>query len=123
MNIMDDGSNIRVVAVVKRGPYRIYGPESNQYKIQNTALIRNYNEAILVTASSFQGTPSTLKLIIEFQIKEDMDIEELSKIFNDLRYLDWSSLYKQPKTILPLHIVQNLAKLSKEDIQVPYIPR
>jgi hypothetical protein len=123
MDIMEDTSNIRVLAVVKRGPYRLYEKKSDQYKIQNTALIRNDNEAILVTSPGFHGTASTIKLISEFQIKEDMNVQELSKIFNDLRYLDWSSLYKQPKTILPLHIVQNLAKLSKEDVQVPYIPR
>ena len=121
--IMDKSSNIRIVSVVKRGPYRIYGKEEYDYKTQNTGLIRNDKEALIVTTPGFQGTPSTLKLRIEFQIKEDMNIEELLKIFNDLRYLDWSSLYKQPKTILPLHIVQNLAKLSKEDVDVPYVPR
>jgi len=83
----------------------------------------NEREAIVVTSSSFQGTPSTLRLKLEFQIQENMKIEQVVRILNDLRYLDWSSLYKQPKTILPLHIVQNLAKLSKEDIKVPYIPR
>jgi hypothetical protein len=34
---------------------------------------------------------------------------ELKKKFIDLRYIDWNTLFSQLKTILPLHIVQNLA--------------
>ncbi|MFQ6077117.1 MAG: hypothetical protein ACE5Z5_13470, partial [Candidatus Bathyarchaeia archaeon] len=76
-----------------------------------------------VTSPAYQGTPSPMRMKIEFQIIEDMEIRQILRVFNDLRYLDWSSLYKQPKTILPLHIVQNLAKLSKEDVVIPYVPR
>jgi hypothetical protein len=121
--IMNRGSNLRIISVIKRGPYRIYGKEEFKYRAQNTAVIRDTRHALIVTSPAHQGTPVPLRLKIEFQVIENMDIHQILKIFNDLRYLDWSSLYRQPKTILPLHIVQNLAKLSKEDIMVPYVPR
>lgn len=121
--IMDQDSNIRTISVIKSGPHRIYGKKRFDYKTQNTAVIRDPQNAIFVTSPAYQGTPSPMRMKIEFQIIEDMEIRQILRVFNDLRYLDWSSLYKQPKTILPLHIVQNLAKLSKEDVVIPYVPR
>jgi argonaute-like protein implicated in RNA metabolism and viral defense len=121
--IMKNDGNIRVISVTKSGPYRIYGNEQYEYKTQNTAIIRSESMALAITARAARGTPNAFRLEIEYQIKEDTQIDTILQIFNDLRYLDWSSLYMQPKMILPLHIVQNLAKLSKEDILVPYIPR
>jgi hypothetical protein len=121
--IIHKNGNIRIISVIKQGPHRIYGKKRYGYKTQNTAIIRNDREALAATASTFQGTPATLRFKIMYQITENMNVEDILRIFNDLRYLDWSSIYKQPKTILPLHIVQNLAKLSKDDILIPYIPR
>ncbi|MBS7633645.1 hypothetical protein KEJ15_08565 [Candidatus Bathyarchaeota archaeon] len=121
--IMGENGNIRIVSVVKHGPYRLYGAKENNYTIDKTALIRSDKTALIVTCGSYIGTPVTLRLNLDYQITDDMKIEKITHMFNELRYLDWSSLYRQPKTILPLHIVQNLAKLSKEDIEVPYIPR
>jgi len=122
--IMDMDSNIRIISAVKTGPHRIYGKRKKyNYKTHNTAIVRDRNSALIVTTEPPQGTAATLRLKIEYQIFDDMNIDQVLAIFNDLRYLDWDSLYKQPKTILPLHIVQNLAKLSKEDVTVPYIPR
>jgi hypothetical protein len=121
--IMNQAGNIRVLSVVKRGPYRVYGKESYDYKTQNTAIVQGPREAIVVTSSAGRGTAAPVRIRFEYQLVEDMAIDQAIRIFNDLRYLDYTSLYKQPKTILPLHIVQNLAKLSKEDVSVPYIPR
>ncbi|MCI0504418.1 hypothetical protein L0Y65_06980 [Candidatus Micrarchaeota archaeon] len=121
--IMSEKSNIRIVSVVKSGPYRVYGTPQQQFMISEVAIARDNKHAILVTARTRKGSPAALRLNIDFEITPDMDVLQLSQIFNELRYLDWSSIYAQPKTILPLHIVQNLAKLNKEDITVPYIPR
>ena len=121
--VMTEGGNIRVLSVVKRGPYRVYGNDRDDYKTQNTAVILGPEQAIVVTSSTGRGTAAPVRIRFEYQLVEDMSIEQAIKIFNDLRYLDYTSLYKQPKTILPLHIVQNLAKLSKEDVNVPYVPR
>ena len=121
--IMKTDANIRVISVTKRGPHRIYGKSWKQHKVRNTSLLRDESNAVIVTTEAHQGTALPLKLRLEYQLVNDMDIKQVVQIFNDLRYLDYTSLYKQPKTILPLHIVQNLAKLSKEDISVPYVPR
>lgn len=120
--IMNEDGNIRVVAVVKSGPHRIFG-EPPQYEALNTAIIRDSRRALMATAKTAIGTADPLRFDLVYQIKDDMTIEGILHMFNDLRYLDWDSLYRQPKTIMPLHIVQNLAKLGKEDINVPYIPR
>ncbi len=121
--IMEENCDIKVVSVIKKGPHRIYGKERFDYSTQNTSVIWNEKKALIVTAKAHQGTSAAIRINLDFQINEDMIIDQVIQIFNDLRYLDWSSLYKQPKTILPLHIVQNLAKLSAHDINVPYIPR
>ncbi|MHA1364825.1 MAG: Piwi domain-containing protein [Candidatus Heimdallarchaeota archaeon] len=121
--IMEVNGDIKIISVVKRGPHRIYGKERFDYHTQNTSLIWNDKSALIVTAKAHQGTPAAIRINLDYQINDDMKIDQVNQIFNDLRYLDWSSLYKQPKTILPLHIVQNLAKLSAHDIHVPYIPR
>ena len=121
-NLMSPEGNIRIISVIKTGAHRIYSDDPNS-KASNVALVRDSKRAILVTAKPFKGTPDSLRLTIEHQLKEDLDIKNIVLIFNDLRFLDWESLYKQPKTILPLHIVQNLAKYSKEDINIPYAPR
>ena len=121
--IMNEAGNIRIVSAVKRGPQRIYGAQSSDYRIVNSALLMSPKEAVIVTSKAYHGTALPLKLRLEYQIRDDMQVSQVVKIFNDLRYLDYSSLFTQPKTILPLHIVQNLAKLSKEDVTVPYIPR
>jgi len=121
-NLMKPEGNIRIITVIKMGPHRIYS-DSYDMRASNVALIRDTDKAILVTAKPFKGTPDSLRLNIEYQIKNDLNIIDIVRIFNDLRFLDWESLYKQPKTILPLHIVQNLAKFSKEDIEIPYAPR
>ena len=120
---MHKNSDIKVIATIKRGLHRFYGEEKYSYKVNYSGLIRSPNEAIIVTSRPRIGTASTTRLNLIYQINNDMTIEQVVKIFNDLRYLDWSSLFQQPKTILPLHIVQNLAKLTKEDIIVPYDPR
>ncbi|MBA7565640.1 hypothetical protein ES708_07325 [subsurface metagenome] len=122
-HIMDKSSDIKTIAVIKRGLHRFYGDEKYSYRVNHSCLIRNPKEAIIITSKPRIGTASTTRLNLIHQINDDMNIEQIVKIFNDLRYLDWSSLFQQPKTILPLHIVQNLAKLSKEDIVVPYDPR
>jgi len=126
--LMDEGimkadANIRVISVTKKGPHRIYGKPWKQHRTRNTSLLRDESNAVIVTTEVHRGTALPLKLRLEYQLVNDMDIKQVVHIFNDLRYLDYTSLYKQPKTILPLHIVQNLAKLSKEDISVPYVPR
>lgn len=129
--LMEEDGNIVVVATIKSGPYRLFGSEEDEYKLKNKAVIRGPNEAIIVTFGNdpsskkrtLRGTPQPIRLKIVHQMKREISIEQLCQIFNDLRYLDYSSLLKQPKTILPLHIVQNLAKLIKEGISVPYDPR
>ena len=121
-NLMKPEGNIRIITVIKMGPHRIYSDDFDM-KASNVALVRNSKQAILVTARPIKGTPDSLRLAIEHQLIDDMDISQVVRIFNDLRFLDWESLYKQPKTILPLHIVQNLAIYSKEDILIPYAPR
>ena len=43
--------------------------------------------------------------------------------FFDLTNLDWRSVYQQPKTPLPLQLVQSLGELLTLDIETPpYIP-
>lgn len=122
-HIMDKSSDIKIIAAIKRGLHRFYGEEKNFYRVNYSGLIRDDKDAIILTSRPRKGTASTTRLSLIYQLKNDMNIEQISRIFNDLRYLDWSSLFQQPKTILPLHIVQNLAKLTKEDIIVPYYPR
>ena len=56
-----------------------------------------------------------MKCLISSNILSSRTFQKKSKAN---RYLDWNSLFSQPKTILPLHIVQNLAKLSKEDVSI-----
>ncbi len=121
--IMNENSDIKVIAVIKRGVHRIYGSEQRDYKIKPLGLIRNDKEALLITSRPYRGTATSQRLVLTHQGINNMNIIEISQLFNDLRYLDWNSLFNQPKTILPLHIVQNLAILNKEDINVPYIPR
>jgi hypothetical protein len=118
-NIMTDDSDIKIIAAIKRGIHRFYFQENSNY----SALIRNEKDAILLTSKPKIGTASTTRLQLTYQTNHTMNISDITSIFNDLRYLDWSSLFQQPKTILPLHIVQNLAILQKEDIIVPYDPR
>ncbi len=122
-HIMSKSSDIKIVAVIKRGLHRFYGTQESNYRVQYSGVIRDVNNSIIITSKPRIGTSSSTRLNFTYQMNNDIDIEQISRIFNDLRYLDWSSLFQQPKTILPLHIVQNLAKLSKEDIYVPYDPR
>ncbi len=122
-HIMEKESDIKVIAAIKRGLHRFYGEEKYGYRVNYSGLIRNPHDAIIVTSKPRIGTASSTRLNLTYQINNNMNIEQIVRIFNDLRYLDWSSLFQQPKTILPLHIVQNLAKLTKEDIIVPYDPR
>ena len=122
-HIMTSQSDIKVIAAVKRGIHRFYGNPNYHYNVNYSAVLRNSKEAVLVTSKPRIGTASTTRLQLTYQGIKDMDITKIISIFNDLRYLDWSSLFQQPKTILPLHIVQNLAILQKEDVIVPYDPR
>ncbi len=121
--IMNTNSDIKVVSVVKQSARRLYADLTGKKKIFSTVLYRDSRHAMGVTSITRLGTPAVLRLGLEFQIVEDMTIKDIYHIFNDLRYLDYDSLFSQPKTILPLHVVQHLAKLSKEDIIVPYVPR
>ncbi len=128
--LMKEDGNIVVIAAIKRGPHRLFGSEDEGYMIKNSAVIRNENEALVVTYGNdprgkraLRGTPQPTIIKIIHQVRKSMSIEQIIQIFNDLRYLDYSSIMKQPKTILPLHIVQNFAKLIKEGIEVPYDPR
>lgn len=128
--LMDPNGNLVIIAAIKRGPYRLFGYGEDEYMIKNRAIVRNESEAILVTCGNgprgkraLRGTPQPIRLKIIHQVRKLLTIQQVVQIFNDLRYLDYSSLMKQPKTILPLHIVQNLAKLIKEGIEVPYDPR
>ncbi len=121
--VMTGDSDIKVVSVTKRGPQRIYADPKGQRRVSPCAVYFGTTQAMGVTSNPRKGTPEVLRLSLDFQIKENMTIKQVYHIFNDLRYLDYSSLFMQPKTILPLHIVQNLAKLSKDDIEVPYVTR
>lgn len=116
-------SDMKIIAAIKRGLHRLYGDQQQGYRVNYSGVLRSPTDAILVTSQPKIGTASTTRLKLTYQITNDMNIEQIARIFNDLRYLDWNSLFSQPKTILPLHIVQNLAKLSKEDVIVPYVPR
>ncbi len=122
-HLMTNDSDIKTIAVIKRGLHRFYGDEKLGYKINYSGLIRSPKEAILITSRPRFGTAATTRIELTHQMNNNIDISQIAKMFNDLRYLDWNSLFSQPKTILPLHIVQNLAKLSKEDVIVPYDPR
>jgi len=122
-HVIHENADIKIIATIKRGLHRLYGDQKQGYRLNYSGILRSPKEAILVTSQPKIGTASTTRLNLSYQITNDMNIEQIARIFNDLRYLDWNSLFSQPKTILPLHIVQNLAKLSKEDVIVPYVPR
>ncbi|MFX1477954.1 MAG: Piwi domain-containing protein [Promethearchaeota archaeon] len=122
-HLMTNDSDIKTIAVIKRGLHRFYGDEKQRYRVNYSGLIRSPKEALLITSRPRIGTAATTRIELTHQLISNTDISQIAKMFNDLRYLDWNSLFSQPKTILPLHIVQNLAKLSKEDVIVPYDPR
>lgn len=122
--LISDKGNIVILEVVKRGPQRLFGDEKWRFRISNRAVIRNEKEALIVTYGNTYGkTPKPLRLSIVSQLENEFTIRDIIQMFNHLRYLDYSSIYAQPKTILPLHIVQNQALLNKEDINVPYVAR
>jgi hypothetical protein len=121
--IMTETSDIKIISVVKQGSHRIFVDEEGRASNYGLCVYFDENHGMGITSKGRHGTPEVMRINLEFQMVEDMTVKQIYHIFNDLRYLDYDSLYTQPKNMLPLVIVHNLAKLAREDIDVPYDPR
>lgn len=117
---------VDLVAVPKTGIERIFSFRNQEFgnPERGTYLLLPGNRALLVSSTPRFGTASPLHINYEATIGGSITpMKRIVVEFFDLANLDWRSVYLQPKTPLPLQLVQSLGELLTLDIEAPaYIP-
>ncbi len=117
---------VDLVAVPKTGIERLFqrrGPEFGNPE-RGTYLLLPGNRALLVSSAPKFGTADPIHVNYEASVGgSPTPMKVIVGEFFDLTNLDWRSVYQQPKTPLPLQLVQSLGELLTLDIETPpYIP-
>lgn len=117
---------VDLVAVPKTGIERLFQRRGQDFgnPERGTYVLLPDNRALLVSSAPKFGTADPLHVNYEAAVGgSPTSMKVLVSEFFDLTNLDWRSVYQQPKTPLPLQLVQSLGELLTLDIESPsYIP-
>ena len=118
--------HVDVVAVPKTGIERLFQQREHEFSNpdRGTYLLLPGNRGLLVSSMPKFGTAAPLHINYVARVGDSpTSMEQIVWEFFDLANLDWRSVYQQPKTPLPLQLVQSLGELLTLDIETPpYIP-
>ncbi|MFQ5911253.1 MAG: hypothetical protein ACE5IJ_11135, partial [Thermoplasmata archaeon] len=124
----EKGRPIRIdfVGVVKSGVERVFRREDNRFANpeRGTFVVMADQTCLICASQPRRGTTNPIRLEYRASVGGDSyPMDALIQEFSDLSYLDWRSVYLQPKTPLILQLVQSLGELLTLDIETPtYIP-
>lgn len=117
---------VDLVAVPKTGIERVFQRRGQEFgnPERGTYVHLPENRALLVSSAPKFGTADPLHVNYEATVGGSPTVmKTIVGEFFDLANLDWRSVYQQPKTPLPLQLVQSLGELLTLDIESPpYIP-
>src|SRR6266571_2928185 len=117
---------VDLIAVVKTGIERVFQRRGAEFgnPDRGTYVLTPGNRALLVSSSPKFGTADPIHVNYEASVGGSLTtMKRIVGEFFDLTNLDWRSVYQQPKTPLPLQLVQSLGDLLTLDIESPpYIP-
>lgn len=117
---------VDLVGVPKTGIERLFVRRGQEFgnPERGTYLLLPDNRALLVSSAPRFGTADPIHVNYESAIGgTPTAMTTIVAEFFDLTNLDWRSVYQQPKTPLPLQLVQSLGELLTLDIESPtYIP-
>lgn len=113
---------VDLVAVPKTGIERLFlrrGRELGNPE-RGTYVLLPGNRALLVSSAPRFGTADPIHVNYEAAVGDrPTAMTTIVSEFFDLTNLDWRSVYQQPKTPLPLQLVQSLGELLTLDIESP----
>lgn len=117
---------VDLVAVPKTGIERLFQRRGSEFgnPERGTYVLLPGNRALLVSSAPKFGTADPIHVNYEASVGgSPTPMKVIVGEFFDLANLDWRSVYQQPKTPLPLQLVQSLGELLTLDIETPpYIP-
>jgi hypothetical protein len=117
---------IDFVGVVKSGLERVFKGEDEKFANpeRGTFVVMADQTSLICASQPRRGTTKPIRLEYRASVGGDpYPMDALIREFSDLSYLDWRSVYLQPKTPLILQLVQSLGELLTLDIETPtYIP-
>ena len=120
------GVQVDLVAVPKTGIERLFLRRGQDFgnPERGTYVYLPDNRALLVSSAPKFGTADPVHINYEASVGgSPTAMKVIVNEFFDLTNLDWRSVYQQPKTPLPLQLVQSLGELLTLDIESPpYIP-
>jgi hypothetical protein len=109
-----------ILEITKRIPDRIYC-ENGTLPPEGTYLANSYDTGYLIGSYPYIGTSQPLRVRIALQTKNIFTASSALQFIHDMRYLDFTSPYVQPREAIFMHVVDKKAKLSRHGA-VPYIP-
>jgi len=109
-----------ILEIIKRIPDRIYN-ENGTLPPEGTYLADSNDTGYLIGSYPYIGTSQPLRVRIALQTKKIFTARSAIQFIHDMRYLDFTSPYTQPREAIFMHVVDKKAKLARHGA-VPYIP-